>query len=137
HRHERTGGQADPEPLVRMLELNVREGLGAEWSSAVRHVVSFAGSVRSAPAVRLDNRMMPHEWLRTRDGFIKTDSASHYDDHFYPGPHDTAWDLAGASMELGLHAAGERLLIEEYIVASRDVGIYERLPFMRAAYAAF
>jgi len=47
-----------------------------------------------------DGRMQPHEWLLTAEGkLLKTDSGSHGDDHFFPGPTDIAWDLAGAIVE--------------------------------------
>jgi hypothetical protein len=53
-----------------------------------------------------DGRMAPHEWLRLPDGSIrKTDAISHGDDHFFPGPTDIAWDLAGAIVEWGLDPA--------------------------------
>lgn len=47
-----------------------------------------------------DGRMQPHEWLLSAEGkLLKTDSGSHGDDHFFPGPTDIAWDLAGAIVE--------------------------------------
>jgi hypothetical protein len=47
-----------------------------------------------------DGRMQPHEWLVSTEGkLLKTDSGSHGDDHFFPGPTDIAWDLAGAIVE--------------------------------------
>lgn len=39
------------------------------------------------------------------DALLKLDGADHGDDHCYPGPCDTAWDLAGAIIELGLDTA--------------------------------
>jgi hypothetical protein len=137
-RRERTGRRADPAPLLEMLRVNADEGLGTGWGDeAVRRTTPAARSVARAPAVRVDGRMLPHEWLRTRYGLIKTDAASHHDDHFYPGEHDGAWDLAGAAIELDLDAAASRLLVREYARLSRDQAVDSRLPFMRSAYAAF
>ena len=46
-----------------------------------------------------DGRMLPHEWIETRSGYVKTDALDHHDDHFFPGCQDIAWDIAGASVE--------------------------------------
>jgi len=60
-----------------------------------------------------DARMEPHEWV---DGF-KTDATSHGDDHFFPGPTDVAWDLAGAIVGFRLDPAP---LLERYRALSGD-----------------
>lgn len=137
-RHERTGTGADPEPLLELVRVNAGEAFGAGWGhEAVSRLGRLAADVARAPAVRVDGRMMPHEWLRTSSGFVKTDGGSHYDDHFYPGEHDAAWDLAGAVLELELDDAAAGALTREYAAASGDQGIAPRLAFMRIAYAAF
>ena len=49
-------------------------------------------SLRLQRPVIADSRMQPHEWLLTPAGqVLKTDSGSHGDDHFFPGPTDIAW----------------------------------------------
>jgi hypothetical protein len=135
--NERTGTTADPQPLIEMMELNIREGLGAGWSASAARVARMDAAIRGQTAVRIDGRMMPHEWLRTSSGFIKTDGSSHYDDHFYPGIQDIAWDLAGLSIEFDLGEAAEKFLVAEYIARSEDTTISDRLPFFRVAYLAF
>ena len=87
-------------------------------------------------AVQLDARMMRHEWLETRDGWLKADALDHHDDHFYPGPQDIAWDIAGFSIEFGLEAEGEQYLLERFARLSGDCAA-ARLPFYRTAYLAF
>jgi hypothetical protein len=136
-RSERTGESADLALLVEMVDLNVREGLGPEWHDALRHLRALAERIGGEPAVRVDGRMMPHEWLRSGSTFIKTDGASHYDDRFYPGPHDAAWDLAGASVEFELDEAAERYLLRSYATQSSDRDIDSRIHFFRQAYLAF
>jgi hypothetical protein len=123
--------------LLEMVEVNVREGLGHQWLSAVRLFRTRMDSAERAPAVRVDARMMPHEWLRTTNGYVKTDAVSHYDDHFYPGATDIAWDIAGALVEFELSAPARHLLLREYIARTGDRGIHRRLPLYRAAYLAF
>ena len=84
-----------------------------------------------------DARMMPHDWLRTRDGrWLKLNAAIHGDDHFFPGPCDIAWDLAGVIVEWNLSASAREYLLGEYRKASGDdpslrIGAYE------LAYATF
>jgi hypothetical protein len=84
-----------------------------------------------------DSRMMPHGWIVTEGGtLLKVDASSHGDDHFYPGPTDIAWDLAGAIVEWNLDGDAGRLLISEYLRASRDE-IVARLPGYLVAYCVF
>jgi len=85
--------------------------------------------------------MHPHEWVRAADGAAdrktwKTDAASHGDDHFFPGPTDIAWDLAGAIVEWELDAAASAFLLAEYRRRSGD-DAEARLPGYLLAYALF
>jgi hypothetical protein len=114
-----TGEPAGTATLARMIEVNT----GRLWT----------GPIPESRAVALDARMFPHEWLETAGGYVKTDALDHYDDHFFPGPQDIAWDLAGCAVEFG---AGPEL-VESYTRESGDRGAAARLPFYRAAYLAF
>jgi hypothetical protein len=68
-----------------------------------------------------DGRMQPHEWLLTKEGrLLKTDSGSHGDDHFFPGPTDIAWDLAGAMVEWRMNEDQARAFLDLYRQASGD-----------------
>jgi hypothetical protein len=115
-------------PLAEMIAVNVPSAPDLSgWRTAVEDGLETA----------LDARMLRHEWLETPHGFVKTDALEHHDDHFFPGPQDTAWDLAGFSLEFGLDASGESLLLERYARASGDRKAASRLPFYRLAYLAF
>lgn len=84
-----------------------------------------------------DNRMMPHEWIRTASGLlVKTDGAAHGDDHFYPGATDIAWDLAGAIVEWRMPADASREFLTEYQALSGDRAD-ARIPGYVIAYLAF
>ena len=113
--------------LERMERINLDRALGVSSSLTLpieRPVVS-------------DARMMPHEWIRNADGrLLKVDAASHGDDHFYPGPTDIAWDLAGAIAEWKLNEEASDLLIAEYEQSSGDA-VKLRLPAYLVAYCAF
>ncbi|HSK42441.1 MAG TPA: hypothetical protein VLA83_00995, partial [Candidatus Binatia bacterium] len=68
-----------------------------------------------------DGRMQPHEWLWSGDGrLLKTDSGSHGDDHFFPGPTDIAWDLAGAIVEWQMNEQQTTEFLNLYHRASGD-----------------
>ena len=115
--------------LDEMVRVNLAE-LGLEWSR------SRAGMPGGEPAVALDGRMLPHEWLKTARGYLKVDALDHHDDHFYPGPVDIAWDLAGAEVEFDMAPAACEALVERYRRASGDRTIAARLPYYRVAYLA-
>jgi hypothetical protein len=84
-----------------------------------------------------DGRMHPHEWLRTSDGqVLKADSGSHGDDHFYPGPTDIAWDLAGAIVEWRMRPAQTRFFLEAYRRSSGDNAV-SRIDDFVTAYVTF
>ena len=88
------------------------------------------------PAIA-DGRMHPHEWLLTNMGhMLKTDSGSHGDDHFFPGPADIAWDLAGAIVEWRMSAAQAGEFLKLYHRASGDHASSRIQDFIRA-YAVF
>ncbi len=139
-RHVAAVAQADAgaprfDGLVAMTRLNLREGLGAEpridWMETLRRTVA------SRPAVACDGRMMPQEWLLSEGRILKCDGVDHHDDHFWPGPQDPAWDLAGAAVEWGMDASAREALIETYLARVHDRGLREVLPFYHVAYLAW
>jgi hypothetical protein len=68
-----------------------------------------------------DGCMQPHEWIvKANGGMLKTDSGSHGDDHFFPGPTDVAWDLAGAMVEWHMDEAQHEYFLDSYRRASGD-----------------
>jgi len=68
-----------------------------------------------------DGRMQPHEWLLSpEDQMLKTDSGSHGDDHFFPGPTDIAWDLAGAMVEWRMDSEQAEYFLQQYCRFSSD-----------------
>jgi hypothetical protein len=101
----------------------------------------FGGNVCAPrPAINspiiADGRMLPHEWIQTARGWIKTDGANHGDDHFFPGPTDIAWDLAGAIIEWELSQDAIQYLLRRYEWLTGDAA-GKRLPAWTAAYAIF
>jgi hypothetical protein len=81
--------------------------------------------------------MMPSSWLETSDGqWRKLDGALHGDDHFFPGPADIAWDLAGAIVEWGMDANAAQYMLARYRRRSGD-DPRPRLPAYLLAYTVF
>lgn len=84
-----------------------------------------------------DGRMQPHEWLLNAEGkLLKTDSGSHGDDHFFPGPTDIAWDLAGAIVEWQMNEEQTAEFLKRYRHASGD-DAGTRIDGFIKAYAVF
>ncbi len=87
------------------------------------------------PCCRLDGRMLAEEWGDAGGRFLKFDALDHGDDHFFPGPADPAWDLAGIELELGEPLA--EAVRRAYCRRSGDEAVLDRLRWHRPAYAAF
>jgi len=120
--------ETDVTPLTEMTRHNVRALLGIELQDFELEI--------ARPCI-CDARLMPHEWLRAGDGqVLKTDATMHGDDHFFPGPCDIAWDVAGTVIEWQLDAAAEEAFIACYKRLSDD-DVRSRLAPYTIAYAAF
>ena len=116
--------------LEAMLRWNWQEEFGQELRSE-------ESQLQVARLCVCDARMMPHEWLRTSSGkLMKLDAASHGNDHFFPGPCDIAWDVAGAIVEWELiDQARERFL---YLYENRSGDpVRQRLGPYLLAYTIF
>ncbi len=117
---------SDLNALQQMAEHNLRE-LGLEATT----------KLQLAHPVIADGHMQPHEWLLAKDGrLLKTDSGSHGDDHFFPGPTDIAWDLAGAIVEWHMDREQTRKFLNLYCAASGD-DASARIDGFTQAYLAF
>jgi hypothetical protein len=84
-----------------------------------------------------DGRMMPHEWLQPDSGgsLLKLDCAAHGDDHFFPGPIDIAWDVAGTIVEWEMEPGAAACFLDRYGSLSGD-GVRPRLSPYLIAYSA-
>ncbi len=83
-----------------------------------------------------DNRMASHYWLAADGQVLKLDAALHGDDHFFPGPCDIAWDLAGVIVEWQLSASARESFLLQYQSASGDNAM-SRIGNYEWAYATF
>lgn len=138
HAAFRTGRAVDPTPLLAMIRVNVEEGLGPGWTDRLGGLDAAAQRLADAPAVIVDGRMQPHEWVEAASGeLVKVDALDHGDDHFLPGPTDIAWDVVGLAVEHGWSEGTARDVAEALAARLRDPTLPARLPFHRLAYAAF
>jgi len=113
--------------LCEMVRFNVQTEFGVELNI----------NSLNAQKVLADGRMQPHEWIRRRDGVLmKVDASTHGDDHFFPGPTDIAWDLAGAITEWKLDPGGAFFLMERYDALSGD-NVRQRIQAYLLAYSIF
>jgi hypothetical protein len=133
-RNHAASPSVDDAVLREMTVTNLSEGLD---SIGARRLVRMLPENWTERPVALDARMQPHEWIRTTTGFLKADAIDHHNDHFFPGCHDIAWDLAGAAIEFDLDRWSRKLLLERYRDLSRDRNIGMRLPHYATAYLAF
>ncbi len=116
-RDEFPGGEgASPNQLLEMIRVNT----GREWEGGVPDCVPCG----------IDGRMLPHEWIQTPRGFVKTDALDHHDNHFLPGCQAIGWDVAGAAVEFGLDTASARRI-------AKSCGADATLTFFLRAYSAF
>jgi hypothetical protein len=118
-----------PSELEHMLRFNWKNEFGAELD----YELTFA----DGRMIVTDSRMMPHKWIRRPNGeVLKVDSTSHGDDHFFPGPCDIAWDLAGTIVEWRLSREATDYFLREYRKLSGDDPT-PRLGKYMLAYATF
>jgi hypothetical protein len=116
--------------LGNMLEFNVQQEFG-------RKLRLDPAQLGSSTPVLVDGRMQPFEWIASSQGeLLKTDAISHGDNHFFPGPCDIAWDLAGAVVEWDLSSEATEFLLRRFKQLS-GVDVAQRLDTYVLAYSVF
>ena len=119
---------AEPSELETMARVNFEREFGFEPSDLSLPLVR--------PAI-CDNQMMPHAWLNATSGaWLKLDAAARGDDHFFPGPCDIAWDLAGIAVEWSLSEEDRCFLLARYRACSGE-DASDRLAAYEMAYTTF
>lgn len=99
---------SQPTQVPSMLRFNVQQEFGIELGVHIDELCS-------SDPILTDGRMQPHEWIRAPHGnFLKLDGCTHGDDHFFPGPTDIAWDLAGTIVEWDLDRDAVEFFLSEF-----------------------
>ena len=93
-------------------------------------------SLETVFPVVCDARIAPYTWLISGDRILKTEATTHGDSHFFPGPCDIAWDIAGAIVEWRMDENAAAQFIAEYERRSGD-RVSFRSHSYRIAYCAF
>lgn len=117
--------------LQNMARFNISQALGREYAKEI--------FLMAEQPVIADGCMMPYQWLRChRSGeLIKLDAVAHGDNHFFPGPVDIAWDIAGVIAEWELNAESAAYLVRRYEELSGESEVMLRLRMYQLAYCAF
>lgn len=116
--------------LQEMVRFNVRTEFGIDLHNELECLTADEN-------VLVDGRMQPYEWIRRPDGvLVKVDANTHGDDHFFPGPTDVAWDLAGAMVEWQLEPEAADFFMQSYNRLTGDQ-IQARIQVFALAYAVF
>lgn len=123
--------------VVEMIRINITEGLGETRGNRLDWLEAFRASFEAESPVAIDGRMLPHEWLQTGRGYLKTDGVDHHDDHFFPGCQEIAWDLAGGCVEFELGIRDEERFLNDYQDLTKDSRIRSRLSFYKVAYLSY
>jgi hypothetical protein len=96
-----------PDALAEMLRFNLQRELHIDFEPD--------GDLLACPApVFADARMQPWEWIGGGSEVLKTDVSTHGDDHFFPGPTDITWDLAGAAVEWNMDRNAVEFLLTRF-----------------------
>ncbi len=131
-------GQSAPfEQMHEMVTANVREGLGEAWTKRLDILETLYKKIDPREATFIDGRMLPHEWIAASGRYLKTDGANHFNDHFFPGLQDIAWDIASVLSEFDFGPREQKRLLRQYISLSGDRDVSARLPFYRIVYLAY
>jgi hypothetical protein len=116
--------------LANMLKFNVQQEFGRELSLD-------PGLLASTSPVLVDGRMQPFEWIASPQGeLLKTDAISHGDNHFFPGPCDITWDLAGVIVECDLSSQAAEFLLRRFKQLS-GIDVAQKLDAYTLAYCVF
>jgi len=120
-----------------MIRTNINEALGERWEHKVARLEKLRPVICDNGTTAIDGRMLPHEWVLTAEGYLKTDATDHHDDHFFPACQDTAWDIAATCIEFELDRRARDYLTGKYQSLVNDKNLCERLPFYSIAYLSY
>ena len=116
--------------LRSMVHFNVQQEFGHEPKLQPEQLSTI-------DSVLVDGRMQPYEWIMSRSGeLFKTDAISHGDNHFFPGPCDIAWDLAGTAVEWNLNREAIEFLLGQFGKFS-GIDLSQRIQDYMLAYCVF
>jgi hypothetical protein len=123
--------------FVQMASRNITLGLGQDWAQKAAGLEKMKGVYAGGTPVEVDGRMLPVEWLLTKNGYKKADTLDHNSDQFFPSSQDIAWDIASAIIEFDMNPMEQHYFISKYSAAAKDVVDRERLRLYMVAYLAF
>lgn len=127
--------QVSYDQMFEMIYTNVKEGMGENWCRCLEKFTPETSSLYEEVAVAIDGRMMPHDFLKTGDRFVKVDHIEHHSDQFFHGVQNICWDIAGFFVEFELDRRKREHFLENF--TSIDSFVNKRQQFFNIAYLAF
>lgn len=121
--------------MMQMIYENVKEGLGERWCLQVDKLKKIPRSYYDQEVVKIDGRMMPHEFLQTDTGILKTDFLEHHNDQFFHGPQNIAWDIAAFCVEFNLDQKKRSDFLEKVITVDKQINTH--ISFFTIAYLSY
>ncbi len=131
-------------PLATLWDMacrNTRIALGSDAARRLHRLCSpqdLHRLERHIRRVETDNRLHAWEWLALPAGrILKTDALDHHAAHDLVGCQDIAWDIAGATIELGLSPAEQDTLCAILEAETGHATDPALLALLRPCYLAF
>ena len=121
--------------LERIVEDTSTAWLGRSHAGRVRRLARAAAGA-DPRALLGDQRPEPGEWVGRGSAIVKCDAADHFLDHSWARHQDIAFDFAGFLDLWAITDRERRALLASYVSHGADPGLYARLPFYRAVFAA-
>ncbi|NLE00332.1 MAG: hypothetical protein GX640_10700, partial [Fibrobacter sp.] len=120
--------------MIEMIYYNVEQGIGSRFLFKVEKIAKEYKNLYEEDVVAVDGRLLPHDFIKGEQGYIKVDHLEHHADQFFHGSQNIAWDVAGFCVEFGLTENSRRMVISRFKYV--DNFIDKKLPFFLIAYSA-
>jgi hypothetical protein len=126
----------NPAPLDEIAETTAE--IVRTWLGHAGGIACLAQQAAQGRPLALQGDQKPEaaEWLIDGEDVQKVDVADHFLDHSWARNQDVCFDLAGFTQEFDLRPDQERALVDSYAAASGDIGVWRRLQFYQAVFAA-
>ena len=126
------------ELLAEVILINARDALQLDATSYLSRWRLKQEEIDTLPRAKLDGKPQPYEWLEVSGsegrGFVKTDSADHFQDHTLVGEQSILWDLAGTCEEWEMGEGERATFLRLWASRTGDWRATALLEFYRAAY---
>lgn len=127
----------DFDEFAHMASRNITLGLGQDWAQKAARLENMMVVYAGGAPVEVDGRMLPVDWLLTKNGYKKADTLDHHSDQFFPSVQDISWDIASAIIEFDMNPMEQHYFVSKYSALAKDAVSRDRLRLYMIAYLAF